>query len=201
MASHRPARRSRFEIFLVLSVVAIGSATWIGISVSHHQDDEKRTAMAQRQVAQQQANTLSDPILKLCAQGGDVGARLSAAGLCSAAEKVKTEPDPAPSGLTTAQVQALINTALARQQPAGPTSTQLTGAVQAFITANPTLFKAPAPTAEQIQSAVNTYLRAHPVQVPQPAPVYQMPGLGGFTSAPQQSWPQRWPGGRSFPQR
>jgi hypothetical protein len=198
MGRHRPKRPARLGVFVVLVAIAVAATTWIFVSVTRHQADEKQTAVDQRQAAQQQASTLSDPILRLCAQGGDVAARLSAAGLCSAAEQVKKEPEPVPSGLTTSQVQALINTALARQQPVGPTSTQLAGAVQAFITANPTLFKAPAPTAAQIQAAVNTYMRAHPVTVPQPVPTYQVPGLGGFTGVPAYPPAPQWPQGRSY---
>jgi hypothetical protein len=208
MARHRPARRSRFEIFLVLSVVAIGSATWIGISVTHHQDDEKRAAESAKRAAVAQTNTIADPILALCAGGGDAARVLSTARtpdgqtVCGAAAGVKDNlPPPAPVGLSSAQVQTLINSALAKQQPAQPSTAQLSAAVQAFIAANPTMFKAPAPTNAQIQAAVAEYMRTHPVQIPQPLPTYQMPGLGGFSGAPGGVWQQPWPRGHTYPPR
>jgi hypothetical protein len=195
-------------MFLVV-VLAILSVALIYVIAAWRQDAAKQAAVDQKQAAQQQASALSDPILQLCAQGGDVAARLSGAGLCSTAAQVKQEPDPVPSGLTTSQVQALISTALSRQQPVGPTSAQLASAVQAFIAANPTYFKAPAPTAEQIQAAVSSYMRTHPVQqsqvIPQPViPQYQMPGLGGFSGVPGGAYPQpvpSWPRGRGFAPR
>lgn len=188
MGRHRPTRRARFEIFLVLSVVAIGSATWIGFSVSHHQDDEKHAAESAKRAAVAQTNTIADPILALCAGGGDAARVLSTARtpdgqtVCGAAAGVKTDQPPVavPSGLTTSQVQSLINAALAKQQAVQPSSAQLSAAVQAFITANPTMFKAPAPTAAQIQAAVDTYMRAHPVTPAQPDVGSIFPGTPSY---------------------
>jgi hypothetical protein len=194
MGDHRAGRPARLGVFVVLVAIAVAATTWIGISVAHKQDDEKHAAVAQ-------ANGIADPILALCAQGGDVAQRLSDAGLCSAAAGVKNAPhdDPAPSGLTPDEVQSLVKSELAKRplpQPVAPTTAQLAAAVQSFIAANPTLFKAPAPTAAQIQAAVNTYMRAHPQPVPQPVvPQYQMPGLGGFSGG-YPAWPQsQWSGG------
>jgi hypothetical protein len=192
----RHVRRSgRVWVMFLVVVLAILSVALIYILAARRQDDAKQAAVAQ-------ANTIADPILRLCAQGGDVAQRLSDAGLCSAAAVVKVgPPDGQSPGLTQDQVQALVKSELAKRptpQPVGPTSTQLAGAVQAFITANPTLFKAPAPTAAQIQAAVNTYLRTHPVQVPQPVPVYQMPGLGGFTGVPSYPTVPQWPPSRMY---
>ncbi|MCW2767552.1 MAG: hypothetical protein JWO11_3511 [Nocardioides sp.] len=195
----RHVRRSgRVWVMFLVVVLAILSVALIYIIAARRQDDAKQAAVAQ-------ANTIADPILGLCAQGGDVGQRLSDAGLCSAAAVVKVGPSEGQSpGLTPEQVQALVKSELAKRpspQPVGPSSTQLAGAVQAFITANPTLFKAPAPTTAQIQAAVNTYMRTHPVQVPQPVPVYQMPGLGGFTGVPQYPPAPQWPPNRRFSPR
>jgi hypothetical protein len=156
-----------------------------------------------------QTDSFADPILTLCAQGGETGDRLVAAGLCTKAAVSKVDPVATqPTELTSEQsdqVQAMLKSELARQKPpapVGPTTAQLSAAVQAFIAANPTFFKAPAPTAEQIQTAVNAYMRAHPVQPPAvPVPAYQMPGLGGFTSDyPSLPQPLR-PGGRRFSSR
>lgn len=153
-----------------------------------------------------QTDSFADPILSLCAEGGDTGAKLADAGLCGKAAVAKVDQVAAASApqVTPDQVQDLVKSELAKRptpQPVGPSSTQLAGAVQAFITANPTLFKAPAPTAEQIQAAVNTYMRLHPVQVPQPVPTYQMPGLGGFSGVPQYPPAPSWPHGRGFAPR
>jgi hypothetical protein len=183
-------------LLLVLVALAVGSVALIILLATQRQDDAKKAAVAQ-------ANTIADPILGLCAQGGDVAQRLSDAGLCKAAAVVKVgPPDGQSPGLTQDQVQALVKSELAKRptpQPVGPTSTQLAGAVQAFITANPTLFKAPAPTAEQIQSAVNTYMRLHPVVVPPPVvPQYQVPGLGGFSGVPSYQPAPQWPPSRTF---
>lgn len=193
MGRHRPARPARLGVFVLLVAIAVAATTWIYISVSRHQDDEKHAAVAQ-------ANGIADPILALCAQGGDVGARLVAAGLCSAAAGVKAAPYSAPpDAVTQDQVQALVRQELARRpvpQPVGPTQAQIAAAVQAFITANPTLFKAPAPTQAQIEAAVAAYLRTHPIQQSVPVyPQYDMPGLGGFSGAPGGVWPQPWPRG------
>jgi hypothetical protein len=155
----------------------------------------------------------------LCAQGGDVGARLANAGLCTAAAVVKVGPSSADqSSLTPEQVQAVVQSELAKQRPpapVGPTTAQLAAAVQAFIAANPSYFKAPAPTSQQIQSAVAAYLRAHPVPVEQQPvlqqpipqgptyqPQYDMPGLGGFSGGFSPVPRSGWPGGAtSFPGR
>lgn len=193
MGRHRPARPARLGVFVLLVAVAVAVPTWIYVSVSHKQDDEKHAAVAQ-------ANGIADPILALCAQGGDVGARLAAAGLCSAAAGVKAAPyGAAPDAVTQDQVQALVQQELAKRKPlapVGPTQAQIAAAVQAFITANPTLFKAPAPTQAQIEAAVAAYLKAHPVQQSMPIyPQYDMPGLGGFSGAPGGMWPQPWPRG------
>lgn len=193
MGEHRRQRPARLGVFVVLVAVAVAVPTWIYISVSHKQDDEKHAAVAQ-------ANGIADPILALCGQGGDVAERLAAAGLCSAAATVKSAPrNEQADSVTEDQVQALVQQELAKRKPPAPlapTQAQIAAAVQAFITANPTLFKAPAPTQAQIEAAVAAYLKAHPVQQPVPIyPQYDMPGLGGFSGAPGAAWPQPWPRG------
>jgi len=193
MGQHRPRRPARSGVFVVLVAIAVAATTWISISVSRHQDDEKHAAVAQ-------ANGIADPILALCNQGGDVGARLAAAGLCEAAAGVKATPyGPPPDAVTQDQVQALVRQELAKRPtpaPVGPTQAQIAAAVQAFIAANPDMFKAPAPTQAQIQAAVAAYLRTHPIQQSVPVyPQYDMPGLGGFSGAPGEVWPQPWPRG------
>jgi hypothetical protein len=199
MGDHRRPRPPRLWVFVVLVLVAVAVPTWIYISVSRHQDDEKHAAVAQ-------ANGIADPILALCAQGGDVGARLAAAGLCSAAAGVKAAPhDAQADAVTQDEVHALVAQELAKHptpQPVGPTQAQIAAAVQAFITANPTMFKAPAPTSAQIEAAVAAYLRAHPIQQSVPIyPQYDMPGLGGFSGAPGGVWSQPWPSPRTHAAR
>lgn len=187
----RHVRRSgRVWVMFLVVVLAILSVALIYILAARRQDDAKQAAVAQ-------ANTIADPILALCGQGGDVAQRLSDAGLCSAAAGVKVNPADAAPGLTPDQVQALVKSELAKRptpQPVGPSSAQIAAAVQAFVTANPTLFKGPAPTAQQIETAVAAYMRTHPVQVP----TYQMPGLGGFSGVPQYPPGPSWPQGRMY---
>lgn len=194
----RHVRRSgRVWVMFLVVVLAILSVALIYVLAARRQDDAKQAAVAQ-------ANTIADPLLQLCGQGGDVAQRLSDAGLCSAAAGVKVDPADATPSLTPDQVQALVKSELAKRptpQPVGPSSAQIAAAVQAFVTANPTLFKGPAPTAQQIETAVATYMRTHPVQVPQPVPTYQMPGLGGFSGVPQYPPAPSWPHGRGFAPR
>lgn len=157
-----------------------------------------------------QTDSLADPILTLCAEGGETGDRLTGAGLCGKAAAAKVDPvSTQPVELSpeqTDQVQALVKAEIAKRpapKSEPPTAAQLSAVVQALIAANPTMFKPPAPTAAQLQSAadkaVAQYLRAHPVdppviqQIPQPIPQYDMPGLGGFTGAPGGVWQQPWP--------
>jgi hypothetical protein len=203
MVGRHTRRPGRVKLMFLTVVCAILSVALIVVLAAQRQDEA-------RQAAVKQANTIADPILALCAQGGDVGARLASAGLCGAAAAVKVDPSgEQPPGLTSDQVETLVQNELAKRpvpQPVGPSSQQITAAVQAFIAANPTFFKAPAPTAQQIQSAVAVYMRTHPAPVVQqpvvPAvPQYQLPGLGGFTGAPAPPWPQQWPGSRRFSPR
>lgn len=157
-----------------------------------------------------QTDSLADPILTLCAEGGETGDRLTGAGLCGKAAAAKVDPvSTQPVELSpeqTDQVQALVKAEIAKRpapKSEPPTAAQLSAVVQALIAANPTMFKPPAPTAAQLQSAadraVAQYLRAHPVdppviqQIPQPLPQYDMPGLGGFSGAPGGVWQQPWP--------
>lgn len=157
-----------------------------------------------------QTDALADPILTLCAEGGETGDRLTGAGLCGKAAAAKVDPvSTQPVELSpeqTDQVQALVKAEIAKRpapKSEPPTAAQLSAVVQALIAANPTMFKPPAPTAAQLQSAadraVAQYLRAHPVdppviqQIPQPIPQYDMPGLGGFSGAPGGVWQQPWP--------
>jgi hypothetical protein len=208
MAGAHTRRPGRVKLLFLMVVCAILSVALIGVLAAQRQDQARMAAV-------KQANAIADPILALCAQGGDVGARLASAGLCGTAAAVKVNPADTPPGLTEDQVDALVQEQLAKQrppQPVGPTPAQLAAAVQAFIAANPDYFKAPAPTSQQIQSAVAAYIRAHPTEtapvvqppptvLPQPyvPPAYQMPGLGGFNNTPGGVWSQPWP--RSRPPR
>lgn len=146
----------------------------------------------------EQTDSFADPILTLCAQGGETGDRLLGAGLCTKAKVAKVDPvnaQPA-AELTseqTDQVQSLVAQELAKRptpKPVGPSPAQVASAVQAFVAANPTMFKAPGPTAEQVQTAVAAYLRAHPPVVPEPDVSSIFPGT------PSYGYPSYTPGYR-----
>jgi hypothetical protein len=205
MAGAHTRRPGRVKLLFLMVVCAILSVALIGVLAAQRQD-------AARMAAVKQANAIADPILALCAQGGDVGSRLASAGLCGTAAAVKVNPADTPPGLTEDQVEALVQSELAKRptpQPVGPTTAQLTAAVQAFIAANPDYFKAPAPTSAQIQTAVTAYMRTHPAPVLQQPlvpqvtapPTYQLPGLGGFPGTPAPAWQPSWSGGRRFSPR
>ncbi len=194
-------RRPKFGWALLCAGAGVLAVALVGVLTVNHQHDAVQSATAQANAANDQAQAVADPILQLCAQGGDVAQRLSDAGLCGAAAAVKAAPRPdQPDGLTSDQVHALVQQELAKRPPqqVGPTQAQLTAAIQAVVSANPDLFKAPAPTAAQIQAAVNAYLRVHPIQ--QSLPPYPdlsqyqpVPGLGGYGQWMQPGWPSRFP--------
>lgn len=155
-----------------------------------------------------QTDSLADPILTLCAEGGETGDRLAGAGLCGKAAAAKVDPvSSQPVELSpeqSSQVQALVKAELAKRptpKAEMPTAAQLAAVMQGLIAANPGMFKAPAPTATQLQAAadkaVAAYLRAHPpdpvIQQVQPLPTYDIPGMGGFPGAPAPQWRSGWP--------
>jgi hypothetical protein len=123
--AHWPARLKlpRFSpgtslgMFLVLAVVVVGGLSW----VAYH---EGRQQSAQTQVAERQVGAFKDPILALCAEGGDVALRLQGAGLCTAASAVASNPaaeaSPTMSTDQIRQIQALITSELSRNRVAGP---------------------------------------------------------------------------------
>ncbi|MCW2904206.1 MAG: hypothetical protein JWO67_6471 [Streptosporangiaceae bacterium] len=104
---------SNLGVFLALGVVFVAGISYVGVSESQRQDAAKNAAVSQ-------AQALGDPILALCAQGGDVGLRLQGAGLCREAASVQANPGAEAASLTTDQVQAMIDTALALRRVSGP---------------------------------------------------------------------------------
>lgn len=107
-----PRRTEHLGVAFLLGVVAVLAVGLIVVLSQGVQQKARDTAITQ-------AHTLADPILQLCDQGGDVAARLSAKGLCGAAEVVHSEPLGAASatGMTAEQVQAMIRAELARRPP------------------------------------------------------------------------------------
>jgi hypothetical protein len=104
-------------VFLVLAVTVVGGLSWVAYQEGHRQE-------AETQVAEQQVGTFKDPILQLCAEGGDVALRLQGAGLCTAASAVAANPtveaSPALSPDQLAQLQALITGEIAHERSPGP---------------------------------------------------------------------------------
>lgn len=107
-----PRRADYLGVAFLLGVVAVLAVGLIVVLSEQVQQGARDTAITQ-------AHTLADPILQLCDQGGDVAARLSAKGLCGAAEVVHSEPLGATgaTGMTPEQVQAMIRAELARRPP------------------------------------------------------------------------------------
>lgn len=90
-------------MFLILGVVAVGALSWVDVTDSRRQSDE-------RQSAQTQTQRISDPILNLCKQGDTTAVKLRGAGVCATAREVKNGTPPAP--VTTAQIQAMLDQAI-----------------------------------------------------------------------------------------
>lgn len=145
--------------------------------------------------ARVQATALADPILALCAQGGDVAARLASArtpdgrGLCDQAAATKADPVLASAPVdqvSDAHVVSLIRQELARQPapaPVAPSQDQLEQAAAAVILAHPDLFRGQPgtpgtpPSDAQITAVVAAYLAAHPNQF------RGLPGVNGRDGA------------------
>lgn len=197
-------------VFLILGVLAVGAVTWVGISASNRTASQAANAVAQ-------GEGLADPILRLCAQGGDVSLRLEGAGLCDAAQSVKANPTAAPPPPVTApQIQSMIDNSLNRRTAPPATAVPTT----------------PAPNPTQIQDMIDNSLRRLPPpqapppqqQVAAPAPRYAPPpyyappvqqqqqqqqyaapyaGYPSYPQLPRQypppsrggGWPGGWPGG------
>jgi hypothetical protein len=108
--------RSYLGVAFMLGVVAVLA---VGLIVVLSQQTEQGASDTEITQAHTQTRAFADPILALCEQGGDVAARLSAKGLCGAAEVVRSEPLGAASGtgMTPEQVQAMIRAEIARRPP------------------------------------------------------------------------------------
>ena len=158
------APRSHLGVAFMLGVVAVVGIALIVVRAQTTEEGVSDTAITQ---AHTQTRSFADPILQLCDQGGDVAARLSAKGLCGAAEIVRAEPaaGAGAAGLTPEQVQALIRAELAKQRPAAPPAPELVPA-RPSPSVEPQLLPAPLPP------AVN-YSRPPPVQAPPNRPSTQ----------------------------
>lgn len=110
---HWWSRLPNLGVFLIAAALAVGGIGWVGFNESHRQASEVQGAATQ-------AGTQADHTLELCAGHDDVAAKLWANGACALAEDVKRNPVATPAGLTVAQVQAMIDAALARRQLQGP---------------------------------------------------------------------------------
>lgn len=134
----------------------------ISMYVAYYRADQTAT------VATSQGRELADPILELCAQGGNVARALAAEGRCALAEQVLAtdQPAPLPEGPDRAEVARLVQEEVAKitlPPGQGPTSGQLQEAAERVILAHPELFQGPqgAPgepaTEIQIAAAVNAW--------------------------------------------
>lgn len=122
------------------------------------------------EAAVDQANAVADPILVLCAQGGDTARKLADAGLCETAARVKTNPVTAasPTRVGEDRILGLVRAELARQlrpesQP--PSMVEVIAAARAVIVADPELFRGEPgqpPSNAQVASVVSSFVAANP---------------------------------------
>jgi type II secretory pathway pseudopilin PulG len=79
-----------------------------------------RQAFDAKQRAQNQNQELAEQVLIVCQQGGDTAAPLVAIKACPLAEAISSASQSAPSGLTPAEIQALVQREVARQMATRP---------------------------------------------------------------------------------
>jgi len=143
-------------------------------------------ASTQKQVANEATNnakTLADPVLELCAQGGPVAKALAEEGRCAVAQSVAAAPVPqtttSDSGPSRAEIAALVQQEIAKLQlPAGqpPTAQQILDAARQVINENPELLRGPqglpgdgpsdAEVRAQVAGAVNAWFAENADKLP-----------------------------------
>jgi hypothetical protein len=148
---------------LLIAVLALGAggyAVWGQLSTN-----------SEKQVAQQQAKDVADPVAALCASDPTIYAKLSADSkarwdaACSKAAEVQQTPTPEaqPAGPTDAQIAAAVDSWLRAHPPApgqNATPAMVATAVAQFLIANPPQPGRP-PTIDEISTAASTYIASH----------------------------------------
>lgn len=121
MAGHRepgnprwwPVKGPNVGVFLVAAALAVGGIGWVGFNESNRQ-------VGAIEGAATQSGVQADHTLELCAGHDDVATKLWANGSCTLAQDAREHPVAQPAGLTEAQVQAMIDAAMAGRRFTGP---------------------------------------------------------------------------------
>lgn len=176
IAPHRKAPVLQILVGICVVLAAVSLYLW------------GRTEGQRAMVATANSQQLADPILELCAQGGNIARGLALEGRCALAEQVRAADTPAalPDQITREEVARLVQQEVAKltlPPGQGPTSGQLQEAAERVILAHPELFRGEPgdpPSEVQIAAAVNAYFEQNP---PPPGPPGE-PGEPGEAGTP-----------------